>query len=114
MHKGEELTLKALKKELSRLERLADKAKAECDECINIGTELIDIHKEFAAIVKSKECNKATIKKLDDLKIRSKKAEKIRKKDLLKLMDKENDTRINVSYLQAEINRLEFRISMRK
>ena len=51
---------------------------------------------------------------LDALKKRSERAEKIRKKDLIKLLDKQNDTELNRDSLGHEIQMTEFKISMRK
>ncbi|MBE0507257.1 MAG: hypothetical protein IBX50_11135 [Marinospirillum sp.] len=44
---GEELALAALQKELKRLQAKADKARAEADECANIGSELSAVHQAF-------------------------------------------------------------------
>lgn len=112
MKSGEELTHIAMMKEFKRLSRVADKAKKEADEYIEIGTEMLAIHQEFASIVKSGKRDKATIKALDSLANRSKRAEKIRKKDLLKLMDKQSDAEITRDRLGSEIQIMEFRISL--
>ena len=114
MQTGEQLALGAMKKEFKVLSKKADRAKAEADECLNVGTELIAIHEEFAEIVKSKEHGQSVINKVDRLKKRSEKAEKIRKKDLLKLLDKENNTRFTRDSLGHEIQNMEFRLSLRK
>ena len=114
MRTGEELALNAMKKEYTLLSRKADKAKKEADEYMSVGTELIAIHNEFVKIVKAKDHGEEVLKKLDVLKKRSEKAEKIRKKDLVKLIDKESETRFTADSLSHEIQNLEFRLSLRK
>lgn len=113
MSRGEDLALAAMKKEFATLSRKADKAKREADECTNIGTELFAIHQEFAAIVKSGETPKAMIANLNALKKRSERAEKIRKKDLLKLFDKEHKAAMDRDAMAGEIQGVEFRQSIR-
>jgi len=108
MRHGKELVLVAMKKELSVLSKKADKAKAECDEAIGIGSEAIRIHEDFAAIVKLKSHSKETMRKLEALQKRQKNVDKVIRKDLVKLMDKEHETRLAVNSLQAEISSMEY------
>lgn len=108
---GEELAFNAMKKEFKILSRAADRAKKEADECIEVGSEMIAIHNEFVDIVKQKLDSKTAIKKLDDLKKRSERAEKIRKKDLIKLLDRQNVAELNRDSLYREIKTMEYRIS---
>jgi hypothetical protein len=110
---GEELALSAMKKEFKRLSRLAEKATAEYDEYINIGSELVAIQEEFARIVNAKEHGHHIIQKLESLQARRKKAMKILDKDLLKLIDKQHLAEIKRDSLGSEIQRLEFRRSLR-
>ena len=114
MRTGEELTLIAMKKEFKSLSRKAGRAKKSTDEYMEIGSELLAIHNEFAEIVKSGEHGKGVIKKLDALKVRSGHAEKIRKKDLIKLLDKQSEAEIARDALGSEIQMMEFRLSLRK
>lgn len=114
MSTGEELALNAMKKDFTRLSRIADKAKREADECMSVGSEMIAIHNEFVDIVKSGEHGEHIIKKLDVLKKRSARTEKIRKKDLVKLFDKEYETASDRDSLGSEIKMIEFRLSVRK
>lgn len=109
MSNGEDLALAALKRDFKRLSKIADKAKAECDEYMNISSEMLAIHDEFVQIVKDKDHSPAVLKKLDALKQRSEKAEKIRSKDLIKLLSKQNDTGFNRDSLGQEIQLMEFR-----
>ena len=113
MATGEELALAAMKKEFKRLSRKADRAKAESEEYMGTGSEIIAIHEEFVAIVKSDERGMSVLKKLDALKKRREKTDKIRKKDLMKLLDKEYETAITRDKLGGEIQRLEFRLELR-
>ena len=111
MKTGKELAIEAMKKDFNRLSRAADRAKNEADERINITIELIAIHQEFVKIAKSDENTKEILKKLDSLQGRKKNAEKIRKKDLLKLIDKQSFAEINRDSLGQEIQMMEFKLS---
>ena len=114
MINGEELALAAMKKDLKRLTRAAEKARAEADECMSVGSEMVAIHKEFAEIVKSGDHSKATLNKLDRLAARSEKTDRIQKKDLSKLLDKQFEAEQKRDALASEVQALEFRLSMRK
>ena len=98
-------------KEFTRLTKLATKAKKESDECMEVGSELIAIQSEFADIVKSGENGVHVLKKLDDLKKRSDKADKIRKKDLLKVFDRHYEAEGNAHALGSQIQMMEFRLN---
>lgn len=111
---GEEIALSAMKKELTRLSRIADKANAEVDEYLNIGSELLAIHEEFSEIVKSKEHGSHIVKKLEVLKGRRDRAQKITDKELIKLLDKQHKAEIERDSLRQEIHRTEFRFSLRQ
>ncbi|MBL4761424.1 MAG: hypothetical protein JKY93_01840 [Gammaproteobacteria bacterium] len=102
-----------MKKEHTRLSKVADKAKADADEVIGVGSEFIAIHNEFAAIVESKEMSKSVDKKLDALKVRSDRATKIQKKNLANLFDKEHATRFDCEDLGHEISRFEYQQGIR-
>ena len=108
MKMGEDLALEAMKRDFKRLSRLADKAKKEAEEAMCIGSEMVAIHNEFVEIVKAKVTNETSMKKLEALQVRSKRAEKIQKKSLIKLFDKESETAIERDSLGAEIQRLEY------
>ncbi|MDH4317918.1 MAG: hypothetical protein OEV64_05965 [Desulfobulbaceae bacterium] len=113
MKRGEELALKAMKKEFVRLSRVAAKAKEEADEATHIGTELLSIHNELVEIANSGETGKSILARLAALKKRSARAEKIRSKDLLKLLDKEMKTEMDRDALGQEISIYEFRYNLR-
>lgn len=114
MKSREELVLRALRREFSRLSRAAEKAKAEADENQNIGSEFVSIHKELAEILDSGHHGKATIKRLDTLQARRDKADRVLKKDLVKLIDKQHDAECERDAIGEEISMTEFRLSMRK
>lgn len=114
MTKGEKIVIEALKREFKRLSRIAEKAKAEAEENMNIATEMLAIHKEFAAIVNAKEHGEHVLRKLNALKKRRDKAQKILDKDLLTLLNKQSDAEIERDSLGSEIQRLEFRHSLRQ
>lgn len=114
MTRGEEISLHAMKKEFKRLSRVAEKAKQEADEATHIGSELLAIHQEFAEIVKAKETGPKVLKKLEALQKRSDRAKKIQKKSIVELMDKQIKAESDCESLGLEIQRLEFRHSMRK
>jgi hypothetical protein len=110
---GEQLALEAMKRDLKRLSKIAEKAKAACDEYVDIGTEAIAIHQELAKLVQSNEHGQVVIDKLDALKVRREKVEKIRRKDFLALCNKQGIAEISRDNLIAEIGRLSFRIELR-
>lgn len=112
MKSGKELILIAMKKEFKRLSRIADKAKAEADEYMSSGSEFIAIHNELCEIINSKETGKSVLKKLNDLQARRDRAEKIRKKDFIKLIDKQSDAEIDRDNLHSEICSMEWRVKM--
>lgn len=111
---GDELALGAMKKEHARLSRIADKAQAEYDEYMNVADEMLSIHKEFAEIVKSGDHSKETLKRLDSLKARSAKTDRIRSKDFMKLSEKQFSTERDRDCLGSEIQMMEFRMSLRQ
>lgn len=110
---GEQLALEAMKRDLKRLSRNAEKAKAACDEYLDIGTEAIAIHQELAELMKSNEHGQAVIDKLDELTVRREKVDKIKRKDFLALCDKQSMAEMSRDNLIAEIGRLSFRIELR-
>jgi len=109
MRRGSDIALDAMKKELVRLQKIAEKAKNESEQYLNSSTEVIAIHNEFIEIVNSKQYGQDVINKLDNLKKRRDKVDKIRSKDFIKLLDKENESRFEVENLQHEIFMAEFR-----
>jgi len=110
---GEELALIAMKKELKVLSKKADKAKSECDEYMNTGSEAVAIHNEFVEIVNAKEHGQKVLDQLDSLKKRRNKVDAIMKKDFIKLMDKDHEAGFTRDNLAQEISMLEFRQSLR-
>lgn len=113
MTRGKELSLRAMRKEFKRLSTAANKAKSEIEECLNITTEILAIYEEFKAIVDSEEQGQSVIDKLNALKKRRTKADKIFDKDLIKLTEKEAETATARDQLGIEIQRMEFNISLR-
>lgn len=109
---GEELALKAMKKELTVLINRAKRAKAEADECANIVSEYIAINKEFVEIIESGASGAPVLKRLNDLKRRRKRADRIIKKDICKLIDKQCEAESHVRALQSEISNKEFLINL--
>jgi len=104
-----------MKKEYIRLSTAANRAKMEVDELISIGTELIAIHKKCAEIINSKTMDYSEkAKKLDELIVRRDRANKIRKKDLIKLMDKQFEAEYAREILQNEIFMAEYRMKKAK
>lgn len=114
MTTGEQLALNAMRRDHKRLSTVADKAKREADERSNIAGEFLVIHKEFAAIVESKEHGQHVLNKLSALQRRRDKAKKILDKDLIKLLDRQHEAEWERDQLGSEIQMLEFRQSLRK
>lgn len=111
---GEQIALAALKKEHKRLMSVSERAKKEADEYMNVGSEMIRAHNEFVDVVNGGLKGKAAIAKLDELAERGKKHDRIRKKDFLKLIDKQTDAQFAAEELAREIYMLEFRINARR
>lgn len=110
---SEEVVLRALKREHERLAKIHQKAKAEADKCSNIGSELVAIHKEFLRIMQSGAPAGQQLKELEALQKREQRAERIRKKDILALFDKETKALLALDEVAREVATVEFRISMR-
>lgn len=113
MKTGEILMLNTMKKELANMSRIADRAKAAVDESVEITSEIFAIHKEFVAIVNSSETSATQLKKLEALEKRLARADKIMKKDFIKLTDKQYQAESDKDALAEEIHRLEFRMALR-
>lgn len=113
MLRGEELAYNALKKEVKRLSKATDKAKAEYDEYMNIHHEMISINQEFAEIVKSKEHGKHVLDKLNALKKRSDRCDRVRKKDLLRLIDRHIELQLDRDSVAEEMYMMEFRLGLK-
>lgn len=107
---GKELALIAMNKELKLLSKKADKAKKECDEYMTMGSEAVSIHEEFVRIVNANESGQHVIDKLEALKKRRNKVQRIMKKDLIKLMDKKFNTASVRDTLNSEIQMMKFRL----
>ena len=114
MTRGQELVLAALRKELARMEKAAERARREADEAGGITDELQAIHQEFADIVASGEHGAAVLKRLEELKKRRARAHRILKKDLVALLNKQVAAEFDRAQLAQEISRLELVESMAK
>jgi len=89
MRTGEQLAISAIKKEYSRLCKIAEKAKLELDEYFNAGTAMIDLSRELTAIVSSKEVGAPLVKKLEALQKRRDRLLRIASKDIIALSDRQ-------------------------
>lgn len=114
MRTGEELKLSAMRREFSRLSKVADKAKKEADEVATIGSEFVAIHEELSKIVSSGLTGDAIINQLDTLKKRQARADRIVKKDLVSLLDREHHAIFERDLLGREIQNMEFAMEMRR
>lgn len=115
MKTGEELLLIAARKEHKRLLASSRRAEAEYEEYMGVAHEMISINEEVKAIIDNKEYqNKEVLTKLDKLKKRSAKCNRIRKKDLSKLIEKKHTAMINSQALASEIAILEMRFDRRR
>jgi len=110
---GDELARDAMKRDLNRLSKRAHKAKTECDSYLNAGTELSAIHDELLKVLRSGETGQEVIDRLEGLKRRERNVNRIMKKDLLKLINKQSDAEIARDRLIHEISMRELRISLR-
>lgn len=114
MKYGDELVLEILQKELRRLCSAADKAKADCQEAMSAGSELIKLRQQANVVLSKDRLSPKVLEQLTDLAKREKNLVNILNKDLVKLMDKESETENLRDELAREISKLEFRLGMRK
>ncbi|MGZ4953600.1 MAG: hypothetical protein ACXV8Q_00690 [Methylobacter sp.] len=110
--RGIKLAIEAMKKEHKRLSAVAEKAKRDADEYMNISSEFIAIHQEYVTVANSKQSASVKLKKLDELQRRRDKAEKIMNKDFIKLLDKQSDAEIDRDELAHQISKMEFQLSL--
>lgn len=104
---GVTTALRVLNRELISLSNYATKMKNDVDDYLTIGTELLDIHRQFIDIVESKQVNEASVKKLESLTKRRDKITKIQKKDFTALMDRQFDAEQERDELHRVIHHLE-------
>jgi hypothetical protein len=114
MKTGQELALDATEKELKVLTRAAKRAKEETDEYMKIHTVLIAIRNEFVELINSDEPAEKQLDRLHALQKREKAAHKIRKKDFMKLLDKETETESKRYALECEVQMQRFQVQMRR
>ena len=103
MKTGAQIALEAMEKEYARLKRLEAAAKKECDENMNAACEIINVQKEFIELMKSGECYKEELRKLELLEKRDKRARRALAKDILKLTDKHINYQFAAEDLMREI-----------
>ena len=112
--RGEELLLQAARKELKRLERIAQKAADALQESDNVADELIEVNREFEQIVESREVSADVVKKLEALQERRDRAFEVLGQDYVALLNKKDDADLDCSALLSEIRAIEFRQAARK
>lgn len=113
--RGDDLVIAALKKEHKRLVYLADRYKREADQVCSVGTELVAIHNEFAAIVNAKRTDhQAVVNELEALQKRRETAARIMKKDLVKLLDKQYKTESDAADISRQIQEMEWRLQLKR
>ena len=109
---GDELTLSALKKEFSRISRMAEKAKKDADDYCNAGSELVACHVELKEIIDSKEHGQGILDRLEKLKTRRDRANRLLKKNALKVFDRQTDLEFQRNELANQISRIQFRLEL--
>jgi hypothetical protein len=107
---GDELLLEAMQEKYNKLVKLADKAIAKSQEMTRLGSDAIRVHEEFSAIVSSGKHDSGTIQKLEELKNRSKRIEKLRKQSLVKIFDNESNLKLQRDDMETQIKGLKWRI----
>jgi len=110
MKTGQELLLIAAEKEYNRLCKRAEKAKAEADEYVEIGTEAVAIHNDLRSVIDSDMDPKAKIDELARLEERRNHVNRVLKKDASKLFDKQIDAEYERDELGREIQMMKFRM----
>jgi hypothetical protein len=101
---GQLISIKAMEKELKTISAKAERYKKEVDESINIGHEFLFIHEDLLAIINEKSTDhELVLKKLDELKVRETRANKIIKRDICSLVDKQVKAECEANSLISEI-----------
>lgn len=113
MKRGDELALDAMEKEHKRLSLKASRAKASYDEWLNVGHELIAIILEFRELTVSGKPPEEQLKKLKELKQRQEKADKIKNKDGMAIIDTLYDAERERDALGLELGYLRAKIDLR-
>lgn len=89
MKTEDEIILEALEREHARLVKIADNARAAVDDHIDAPLKIYAIAQEKNEIYCSKKYDDETLARLDECNMRLKEAERLSKKDLLKLVDRQ-------------------------
>ena len=110
---AQEIILHLVKKEHKRLLILAAKRKVETDECCNVGSEMMAIHRETIAIAKS-GCHPSKLtKRINALKKRDARARIVMDRSICELQDREMEAEFEAANLAQEISMIEYRINQR-
>lgn len=112
MRSSNRIVLGALKKEHSLLCKRAEKAKLDVDQYISIGDEFLSIHLELTEIIESGLHNEEVISRLEILKKRRSKAQKILGKNFISLLDRQSELEAERDSLLSSIRLIEFRNSL--
>jgi hypothetical protein len=106
--RAKELVKEALEEKLVRLKKTAKTANDRYERCVNAGTELLKIHQEAIAIMNEPIAAEARHKKLKALEGREAKAKKAGRMDLIELMDRDHEARMEVEELESAIANINF------
>lgn len=110
----DEIIISAMERELKRLQKLAQKAKNEEEDCANAFAIIMQCHKDAAELIDNGQYKtKAGIEKLEKLAATEKVAIKNSEKDWIKLSDKAFELQIQTERLAEEIARKKFIIALR-
>ncbi len=106
MTRSEEIALRAMKKELNNLASKAARSKAAYEECLSAASDIIQVRKELSELLAEPERGPGFTEALKQLEKREKRAFRIGKKDIGKLMEKSIDDEITFNdfsrYVQFE------------
>ena len=101
---GQLVSIRAMEKELNVVSARASRYKKEIDENVDVGSEFVAIHKDLAEIINNKSLDsKVVLKKLDILKKREERANKILDRDICSLTEKQVKAESEASSLRGEI-----------
>jgi len=106
---SERIALTAMKKEASRLKARYEKAKSNTLACMNAGSEIIKARSEASKILNGDYSTEEKLKLIEPLAKREIAAFAASKKNLVKLMDKENDIKLSLEELNRDIAVYEYR-----
>ncbi len=110
---GRDLVIAALEKEFRRLSAVAEKKKAECDECFSAPTDLLEVRRKASEILETLDPGTSALKKLKTLAEEETRLLKLIKKSSIDFMDAQHLAEAERDNLGQELSFLKFRYGVK-